>query len=819
MVKRWVAELDIASGAEKDWRKCSDDTWKLYKSEKQSENSFNILWSNTETLRPALYNSMPSPDVRRRFRDADPMGKYGSLIIERALTYSIDDYDFDKAIQDTVLDVLLPGRGVARIKYEPKFSPIPGTEPDPLTDEKQPEEISYEQALCCHVGWDKFRRGPGESWEEVAWIAFEHRMPKDQLVEMFGEELAEEIPLSESEVGTTSKDKTLRSLVKTAKIWEIWDKSKRRVLFICEQYSKKPLREEDDPLRLDDFFPVPRPIYAIEDSTSLIPQTLYEKYKIQAEELNKVTRRIDKVVAALKVRGAYASNLSEIATIIEAADNQMIPIVNASEVAAMGGLDKAIWILPIDKLAGVLTELYLAREKTLQTIYEITGLGDIMRGVSNPHETLGAQQLKSQWGTLRLQRLQREVQRFIRDLMRLKAEVIAEHFQEKTLRLMTGIELPSPEDKQKLQMQMQQAQMSGQEVNPDMQSAAEHVLTMPTWPDVMQLLRSDQMRRFRIGIETDSTIQETLTRDSQAMQEAITAVVNLFTGLAPAIQMGAMSIEVAKTIALSMARNAKMGEAVEEAIEQMKQPPPPPPPPPDTSIEVANIKAQSEQAATQAKTQSDQAIAQLTEQNAQQLKGAELQHKKEIEIVKAEAEKVKAAAEARVKEMEIQTKKAIAEMQERVKIAIAQMQVAADNDRADRDRQHEAQQKDADRKSTAEVEDKKISAQRESDTLKAGTEVVGHAAESNEAAEQRDHEAATAGADRDHEATQNDANRKHEKETAASGAEKPKKKKDAGGDTAKLLQAIQALVETHGKPKRITFETDKKGNIVGATAA
>jgi hypothetical protein len=694
VVKRWVSELEIARGAEKDWRKCGEEVWNLYKSKKQESKSFNILWSNTETLRPALYNSLPQPDVRRRFRDADPVGRYGSIILQRALKYSIDDYDFDKTIQDAVLDLLIPGRGVARVKYEPKFRPIPGVEPDPLGDEPVPEEIDYEQAVCCHVPWDKFLRGPGEKWDEVTWVAFEHRMSKETLVEKFGEELANEIPLSESDPSTEkSKDKTLRSLVKTACVWEIWDKDSRRVLFICEQYPHKPLSETPDPLKLDGFFPTPRPIYAIEDSTSLIPQAHYEKYKIQAEELNKVTRRIDKVVDAMKQRGAYAANLSEVASIIEAGDNQMIPIVNASEVAAMGGLDKAIWIMPIDKLGGVLKELYLAREKTLQTIYEITGLGDIMRGVSNPHETLGAQQLKSQWGTLRLQR-------FIRDLMRLKAEVIAEHFQEKTLQAMTGMALPSAEEKQQLQLKIQQAQQTQQEVPEDMKIAAQHVLGMPTWQEVMELFRSDEMRRFRIGIETDSTIQETLTRDAQGMQEAVTGIINVFTGLAPAIESGALSVEVAKSICLAMARHAKMGEFVEDAIEKIQQPKPAPPPPPDKSVEVAQVKAQS-----------DQQIATMREQSSVQLNQQKLQHEQQVASMEQQLEQQRAASEARALEMETQHKMMLAQVQEQAKMAIEKMKLEFQLMIEKMKLEAQAEQKELDRQSNERISERQAEVQ------------------------------------------------------------------------------------------------------------
>lgn len=800
VVKRWVAELEIARAAEKDWRKVGGDIFQRYSSEKQAENTFNILWSNTETLRPALYNSTPDPDVRRRFRDADPVGRYGSMVLKRALIYSNDADDLDHAIQMTVLDVLLPGRGLARVKYEPKFRDIAGAE-DPFGVEPTPQEISDESAPIQHVKWDKFLRGPGETWAEVPWVSFEHRMPKDQLVEMFGEELANKIPLSESETGESSKDKTIRSLVKTGCIFEIWDKAANRVLFICEKYPHKPLLVQPDPLRLGGFFPMPRPIYAIEDSTSLIPQPLYTKYQTQAEELNKVSHRITKVVEALKVRGAYASNLSELAVIIEATDNQMIPIVNASEVAAMGGLDKAIWIMPIDKLSGVLKDLYEARAATLQTLYEITGLGDIMRGVSNPHETLGAQQLKSQWGTLRLQRLQREVQRFIRDLMRLKGELIAEHFQKETLQAMTGVQLPTAEDKQKLQMQAQQAQASGQQIPPEVQAQGERILAMPTWDDVMKLLRSDEIRRFQIDIETDSTVQETLTRDAQGMQEALTGVTNLFTGLGPAIQEGVLTVDVAKQLALSMARSAKMGDAVEDAIEQMQQPPPPPPPPPDKSVEVAQIKAQSDAAIAAAKVKADGEIAQLKEQAEAARLLAEQQHTQQLEGLRGQTEATTAGHESQATQIEAAAKARIAEVQEQSKKDIEALKATAAATLA-------AAEAKADYAKSQMVATINAESKKDSELIKAAVAMLtAHIAEQG-AEKDRAAKAATDGAKNENDKAKIEADKSNAK--AASGENDELK--------THMKSMLDALVKMQ-KPRKIKLEMDPKGNVTGATAA
>ena len=123
IVRRWLAELNIAHREEKDWREEGEELWDMYEGGRKKAHSFNILWANTELLLPAVYNSTPEPDVRRRFRDADPVGKAVSELLERSLSANVDEYDFDDEAESFVLDMLLVGRGVPRVKYEPQLRP------------------------------------------------------------------------------------------------------------------------------------------------------------------------------------------------------------------------------------------------------------------------------------------------------------------------------------------------------------------------------------------------------------------------------------------------------------------------------------------------------------------------------------------------------------------------------------------------------------------------------------------------------------------------------------------------------------------------
>jgi hypothetical protein len=591
VVKRWIAELAVADETEKAWRKESDSIYKLYEGENKKASSFNILWTNTETLLSATYNSTPKPDVRRRFRDADPLGKATSTVLERALTYEIDEYDFNDPVESVVLDTLLVGRGVPRIKYEPKFmeSPQPeqieGAEGNPQAD-ANPGKLIGEQVECEHVQWDKFRRGPGKTWREVPWIAFEHDFTFDMAVESFGEEIANKLTYTQTNASeqVSEKDQDVKRIFKIAKVHEIWDKEQRRVLFISPSYADAPCKEVPDPLQLKNFWPIPRPAYAVKNSRSLLPTPLYRLYEEQAKELDKVSVRINKIVNALKVRGAYAAVLPEMRKIIgEAGDNDMVPIENHSLIADMGGLDKAIWLMPIDKLQQALQALYLAREQIKQTIYEINGIGDIMRGASDPNETLGAQQLKSQWGSMRLQRLQREVQRVVRDLIEIKAEVISQRFSQQTLQQITNVQLQTMQQKQMAQQQlqaMQQQAMQQQALGAQMQQpdpALIEAAQSPAWEEVMAVLRSDDLRAYKVDIETDSTIAESVNQDMAGLREVIGAIGELVVGAAPAVQSGMLPVESVKQLALTVSRHARFGKAVEDSLEDIQAPMGPPP--------------------------------------------------------------------------------------------------------------------------------------------------------------------------------------------------------------------------------------------------
>lgn len=643
LVALWVRELGLALTREKSFRKTGREVVAMYESEKEDKHQFNILFSNTETLAPALYNTTPRPVVQRRFKDEDVLGKYASEATQRVLEFLIDpgeaEYSpFDELMQAAVLEALLPGRGVTWFKYEPTWS-------EPA--EGEAAEVENETVCGEEVPWERFRHGYGKKWPQVPWVAREHLLTQEEVKERW-KDLAGELTYTEAvEAGEDGEgsgsalggqgDSTKGT--KLAQIFEIWDKASKQVLFIAPAYAKAPLDVLDDPLDLEGFFPCPRPLMFIRKVSSLTPVALYKTYQEQAKELNTITYRINKVVGAMKVRGLYDATVQGLAEVLAAGDNVLLPADNVAAMIANGmTLEKSIWLVPISDLVAVLQQLYLAREQAKTVIFEISGLADIMRGSSQASETLGAQEIKNQWGTLRLKRSQREVQRYVREALRIMAEIAIGKFSASTLSSMTGLPWPTQAQKTDAQSLAQQMQQVGMPVPEETQAV---VMAATTWDEIQALLRDEMSRAYRIDIETNSTVDAEATEDKQNITELVNAMGQFLNGVGPLIETGTMPFDVAKMMLLTIVRRFRFGPEMEDSLKAMAPPKP-----------AADPNA--------GKIQAEQQKAQLEGQKSQQ-QMAHDQQRFEMDKMKFQAEQAAgqqdAALQLQIKQEELQLKR------------------------------------------------------------------------------------------------------------------------------------------------------------------
>ena len=618
VAQRWISEITLAERDQEAWKTRARAIIRLYRADQKDgsadvrQRRFSLLWSNIETLAPAVYARTPTAVVGRRYKDDDPVGRLASEVLERALNFALDAVDFTDIMLGVRNEYLLVARGQAWVRYVPHMQTVTPPAPAGDDDVEQPsdgeaaegaepyEVVAWEEAVPDHVTWDDFLHNVARKWSEVRWVARVVYMMRDELIERFGEEIGGQVPLDhgpDSGSGASSDDK---DQFKKAAVYEIWDKPSRKAIWVSKAYTEAVLDERDDPLGLQDFFPCPRPLLGTCGPDSLIPTPDYVYYQTQAKDIDELTVRIGLLLDALKMRGFYAAGDStgkSLADLMTSETGTLIPVDSWAAFSEKGGVQGLIAWVPLDMVGATLKGCIDARQQLIEDVYQLTGISDVMRGDNDPAETATATQTKATWGSSRVRDKQKELARFARDILRIMGQVIASKFSAETLSAMTNVQLlPSAAAKaqlqQQLQLQAQQAQMlaahaqqTGQPPPPPFQPPPDLLaqLARPTWEDVQALLKDSTLRSFRIDVETDSTIEPDDQDEKQRRIEFIQAVGEYVSKSIPAIQlvpaMAPVIAEGLKFLVRGFRVGREMEDVIDRALDQLTSSLPPPQPP------------------------------------------------------------------------------------------------------------------------------------------------------------------------------------------------------------------------------------------------
>lgn len=681
--QKWIAEITASEKAQRTWLESrARKIVKRYRyddSQTRKDRKYAMLWSNIQTVLPATYAQPPQAVVTRRFNDQDPVARAASEILERCLNYSIDVHDIDGVEKQATLDYVLVGRGQSWERYVPTFGPEITPPPIPLqvkgeddsyADDEgnaysaeqvqegedgayfhQPEAyrpVTFEESITDYVNWEDFGHSVSRTWDEVGFVWRRVYMSRKQLTDRFGK-LGELIPLDWGPIEQGGRDEAAR-MQKKAAVYEVWDKATRKVYWISKSWSSRPLDERDDPLGLPGFFPCPRPLLGTTANDSCLPTPDYVYYQDQAEEIDVLTARIKQLQDALKVKGFYAADAkTNLNALLNSDNNVMIPVPDWLTFKDGGGLAGKIEWWPIAQVVTALKACVEQRQLLVNDVWQISGVSDIMRGMSDPNATATAERLKGHWGPLRVREKQKEVQRFAKDQLRIKGGVIAAKFDPTTLKAMSGVKLPTAAEKQALQQQLEQqaaqAQMQAQAMQqglpiqaPPMPGAPmmghnggppmapqpteeqQATLRSPTWEDVVALLRDNAHRQFRVDIETDSTIEADQAEEKQQAVELATALGVFIQQWGPAIQQQPALAPLAAGVLKFTIRRFRAGRELEDLIEStmdkvMNAPAQAQPAAlPDRSLEVAQVKGQADIQRETIKQQGEDGRAQLQAQ-------------------------------------------------------------------------------------------------------------------------------------------------------------------------------------------------------------
>lgn len=457
--QRWNTEITYANKELEKFHKRAERVVKKFLDERTTLEAqahwFNLFYANVQILQSALYAQLPKPMVTRKYLDyKDDVARVAAMIIERNITQDLDDPgdNFDNMMRSCVEDRLVPGLAQAWLRLETETEEIPEVEtaesvpPSPGMEAEDEEvvpleRITSQRVVVDYIYWKDFVWSPCRVYAERRWVGRKAYMTRDELKKRFGDKHGLLVPLtSAGKAQKTGDESTPEHLaLSTACIYEIWDRVARKVIWLSLDYSEI-LDEKDDPLGLRGFEPCPEPMFANTSTSNTIPRPDYHMLQDQYNELDNINNRISMLIRACKVVGVYDKSATGIARMLtEGFDNQLIPVDNWAMFAEKQGLKGQIDWLPLEAVIQTIQQLNVARATIKDQIYELTGIADIVRGASKASETLGAQQIKAQFASVRIKKLQDEVARFASDVMRIKAEIQVKHFAPEILIKRSGL--------------------------------------------------------------------------------------------------------------------------------------------------------------------------------------------------------------------------------------------------------------------------------------------------------------------------------------------------------------------------------------------
>ncbi len=567
---RLLAAIKKAENHFNDWQATCDRIDDIYGLVEQidavlfglKDAGYDLFWASTEILKPAIYARPPKPVVAPMFNDRRKLYVTTAEMLERSVTSAYERSGLDEAMICARDDLIFYNRGQLWVTYE--------------------KSDSVQQVCLEHLDRKDFLHPPARKWGELPWVARRAWMTRKEMTKRFTYKKSKGALLS---TGLNEQDEGHEG---KAGVWEIWHKADNRVYWVvpgCENI----LDENPPHYDLQGFFPCPRPAYGTLKPRSLMPVPDYLRYESHFRKINSLTLRIYNLLDMVRMKGLIAGG-GDVGEAIEqlmkddSDTSILIPVPGA--LISGGSAGNFVQWMPVAEIAAAIAGLIEARRELFADYDRLSGISDIMRGETQASETLGAQRLKSQYGSVRVKEKCDELVRVARDITIIASEMMAEYFSQKTLLDMSQMDIPTKAELEKqvkkieadaekemkdlaakAKAMMQEAQQSGQQPTPEQAQQAkaqfDHAQqaiiahygpmlqkagdTIPI-EDVMKLLRDNKARNFAFEIETDSTILADETEAKASATEFYTAFTGGIQGLMGAASMGEPVIRAAAEV-------------------------------------------------------------------------------------------------------------------------------------------------------------------------------------------------------------------------------------------------------------------------------
>lgn len=597
-------QINHAVKTKKDWYefcKIIDEEWHASNEIEISptsgalqEQKSHIFWANTQLEAPALYSRIPEVISKVLWGQDNNAATVASRLLENTTRfYTEERSSYDKALSNCVAEAQISAQAVARIRMQETKGKIKVRRDVILAEalgfvhldgSPVPEDVKLEgdngeyyyyaeekqtvnrDLLFEFVPREHFHCTLTDDWNKVWWVAFDYFLPKHEIEKLYKKEVADKALYDFDPNGKKINKDVAGAPDVRALVREVWCKVSKKVIILVSGYEEN-VKVIDDPYGLKEFFPCAEPMFFNKPDCKGIPTPLYTYYRPHVRSLDKLMMQRYELCEALEVSGICDETFTETLNNIKRLGNLKLYPVNMARYKEVGGLKGIMEIVFIPQIADTIQTLLNAEQSIKNTIYEISGLSDLVRGISDPNDTATAQQIKSNFATQRLGYRQAAVQKLAKELAILGAELICNHWDDDTITRIAGAQSFSPEEQMLI-------------------------------PQALMILRDQGLNQILIEIETDSTsaISDQLKKQSYVeFMSAIGQQIEVFTGKAqqtPALAdlFFCFLSEGAKVYRFGRNVKVKLDKAIEDLKVQMSQPPAPPPVDPRVTIAQEQMK-------------------------------------------------------------------------------------------------------------------------------------------------------------------------------------------------------------------------------------
>jgi hypothetical protein len=485
-------------------------------------------WSIFKIRQPLILSRAGIPIGKDTTQDGtDNMGATAALILERLAVNLSKSFDFMDVLEDCRDEVLATSFTTARIYYErevetqkvkeyiqpvmdangePEFFDADGKPIEP-TDLKADDEgmfiehsqvvdVEHEKICVEPVLYNMMHVDPEcRRWRRAKRWACEDYYSVPEFKEVFGVQAYIEMGLEQKRSSATDKSKAKD---KTIKVYEYWDGYEKKTYWFAEHspdfitpkgylvpedYAEDMAEGESDDnglYDLEQFHPFVKPMIINAPTDEFWPVPEYEQLCDIFEDIHTLFARMMSISKAIRARLLYDKNIPGLAAALsEARDADTFGVPNLSQAltAAGGQLDNAAQYINVSTLIQSLEIVSQQLEQRLNVIYRLTGTSDILQGMQQDNQrdrTLGESQMLEKYAQNQLAELQRKMQEFVRDVYQLMTEAALKNFNDASLDRYVMPQTMPDEHKQ-------------------------------NYRGALGMLKDDT-KRFRIELETDSTI-------------------------------------------------------------------------------------------------------------------------------------------------------------------------------------------------------------------------------------------------------------------------------------------------------------------------